>query len=256
MEKGVVIFHKMNGCGNDFVVIDRKKLDRDLTLNEIKLLCDRNYGIGCDQLLIFELKKTDALELLVYNKDGTLAANCGNGVRCLGLLIKILKGEDKLEIKIVGGNTSKVKILSFDGLMSGSVYASLGPCSTTDNDDGVNVKIGNEHLVIQLDNLSNVDMGYGRYLSEKRKLNVSFVECHESKAKVRVYEKGAGETKSCGSAAAAVHAALGDSNETEVEFVISGEVIRAGSEVDENQSRNCYIIGKAEVVYEGEFYLK
>ena len=56
--KGSLKFYKMQGCGNDFVVVDKKQLRDDLKHEQIKWICDRNYGVGCDQLLIFNLKKT------------------------------------------------------------------------------------------------------------------------------------------------------------------------------------------------------
>ncbi len=249
-------FYKMQGCGNDFVVIDKKHLQNDLKDEQIKLLCDRNYGIGCDQLLIFNLKKTGIIELLIYNQDGSVALNCGNGIRCIGMLMQILKGKKTTEIQNIGGSRVKTIVLETNNSLKGEVYAELGEYSIEQNDDGVDVYIGNKHLVIPFDNLSNVDMGYGKYLSEKRDTNVSFAEYGDSYAKVMVYERGVGETKACGSAAAAVQLAFMDSREISVEFVNSGEIIRAGNKIGASGNSIAYIIGSAELVYDGNFYLK
>jgi diaminopimelate epimerase len=250
-----VKFYKMQGSGNDFVVINNEDLKVKLTTDDIKLLADRNYGIGCDQLLLFDIKKSGIVELLIYNKDGSTALNCGNGLRCIGLLLKIQKQTDEVEIKIKGGNKAKTRVLKLLSDTEGEIYTELGEYSMSDNDDGVDVYIGNPHLVIPIDNLSNVDMGYGEYLSKKRDKNISFAQYDDNSAKVRVYERGAGETNACGSAAAAVQLAFMHSKEIDVKFVVSGEIITAGNKTESDGNSISYIKGPAKLLYEGNFFL-
>jgi diaminopimelate epimerase len=254
--KSVLKFYKMQGCGNDFIVIDKKQLKDDLKHEQIKLICDRNYGVGCDQLLIFNTKKNGVVELLIYNQDASIALNCGNGIRCIGMLMYILKEKKEVEVQITGSNEVKTTVLSNNSPLSGTVYAELGEYSRVQNDDGMDVYIGNKHLVIPFDNLSDVDIAYGKYLSEKRDTNVSFVEYNGLHAKARVYERGVGETKACGSAAAAIQIASMNSYEISVEFVNSGKIIKAGSKLNANGNNIAYIIGAAELVYDGNFYFK
>jgi diaminopimelate epimerase len=248
-------FYKMQGSGNDFVVINNADLEIELTIDDIKLLTNRNYGIGCDQLLVFDIKKSGIVELSIFNKDGSIALNCGNGLRCIGLLLKILKQIDEAEIQIKGGSKVKTKILNLYNNTQGEVYAELGEYSMFDNDDGVDVYIGNSHLVIPIDNLSNVDMGYSEYLSKKRDKNISFAQYSDNSAKVRVYERGAGETNACGSAAAAVQLAFMHSKEIDVKFAVSGEIITAGNKIGSDDKSISYIKGPAKLLYEGNFYL-
>jgi diaminopimelate epimerase len=254
-KKNTIKFFKMQGSGNDFIVIDKNHLKRELTTDDIKLLANRNYGIGCDQLLVFDIKKSGIVELFIYNKDGSTALNCGNGLRCIGLLLKIQKQINEVEIKINGGNKAKTSVLKLYSDTEGEIYTELGEYSMSDNDDGVDVYIGNPHLVIPIDNLSNVDMGYGEYLSKKRDKNISFAQYDDNSAKVRVYERGAGETNACGSAAAAVQLAFMNSKEIDVKFVVSGETITAGSKTDINGKSISYIKGPAKLLYEGNFFL-
>ena len=85
--------------------------------------------------------------------------------------MKIQKQTDEVEIQIKGGNKAKTRVLKLLSDTEGEIYTELGEYSMSDNDDGVDVYIGNPHLVIPIDNLSNVDMGYGEYLSKKRNKN-------------------------------------------------------------------------------------
>ena len=241
-------FYKMEGTGNDFVVINKKIA---LTTEQITLICNRHYGIGCDQLIIIANIKNEIVKIKIFNSDGSQAFSCGNGIRCVGLLMKILHDKNELKVQVVGGNLTYTKVNKMYNKMRGVIYAELGPYNIIQTDDGHIVEIGNKHLIVVLDKISDADMGYGEYLSKKLDLNVSFVEMYNSRAKVLVYERGAGITNGCGSAAAAIHVAKYQTTETEIFFTNSGERIIAGNI---NQI-GVYIIADAKLAFSGIFYL-
>ena len=82
-------FTKMQGCGNDFVIIDNRNQQIELNKDEIKLLCDRNYGIGCDQLVVINdnHKNNVSTYALFWNSDGSVSATCGNATRCVANIL-------------------------------------------------------------------------------------------------------------------------------------------------------------------------
>jgi diaminopimelate epimerase len=245
-------FYKMQGCGNDFIIIDELQLKQQLTKEQVIFLCNRHYGIGCDQLIIFNYEKNTKVKIQIYNSNGSVAYSCGNGIRCIGFLMKILHNKNEVNIQVVGGNTTYTKLIESSGNSFATIYAELGKYTVNQNDDGYLVKIGNKHLVIVVDNIKNVDMGYGEYLSKKHNINVSFVEYFSSNAIARVYESGSGETMACGSAAAAIHISNETNiDETQIMFAKSSEKIIAGIK---NKSV-AYIIGGATFVYKGKIKL-
>lgn len=236
----------MEGTGNDFVVINDKI---DFTTEQIQLICNRHYGIGCDQLIIIDKNKNDTNDMMIFNSNGSQAFSCGNGIRCIGLLMKILLNQDKTEIKVAGGNLTHTKIIKLHNENSGLIYAQLGNYTVTKTDDGFIVEIGNKHLVIEVDKIEYADIAYAKYLSKKLDLNVSYVEFSNFKAIALTYERGVGLTKACGSATAAIHIVRQSSQETEVLFNNSGEKLLAGGE------KNIYIVADARLVFSGTFYL-
>ena len=95
-------FTKMQSLGNDFVIIDQLKSTYKISKKEIKRISDRNYGIGCDQLLIIERsnKKEIAFKYKIYNKDGSESGQCGNGAKCVARYYFDKYCKNKIEINI------------------------------------------------------------------------------------------------------------------------------------------------------------
>ena len=81
----------MHGCGNDFVIIDNRNKQVQLNEDEIKLLCDRHYGIGCDQLVVISENNKDNVSTyaLFWNSDGSVSATCGNATRCIASILSV-----------------------------------------------------------------------------------------------------------------------------------------------------------------------
>ena len=105
-------FHKMNGAGNDFVVIDNRLLDINLSREQIALLCDRQRGVGADGLLAVEPAEAGAdFKFRYYNADGGEAEMCGNGARCFG----------KFTAMLMGGDTDHVTFETIAGTLSADI---------------------------------------------------------------------------------------------------------------------------------------
>lgn len=240
-------FYKMEGTGNDFVVINEKI---NLTVQQVKKICNRHYGVGCDQLIVVEERNNNTTTIRIFNSDGSQAFSCGNGIRCIGLLNKILYGDNESKVTVIGGNMTRTRVEKMYDEVSGLIYAELGSYKVSENDNGYIVEIGNKHLIIELDKISDADMGYCEYLSKKLNLNVSYVEFNTSKAVALTYERGAGLTNACGSAAAAIHITKKIDRETKIFFENSGEIVVAGGK------EKIYIVADAKLVFSGIFYFK
>ena len=218
---------KMDGLGNDFIIIDCRNKELNLTKDQIIKLCDRSF-IGCDQLIfIYKNDQSDA-ELIFYNSDGSESAACGNGTRCVAYLIS--KEENK---KIINLLTKSGK-LSSRILNLNLVETVIGQAKTNWNDipiskdvntkdlglkitdkkgnifkGGTAVNVGNPHTIFFIDNINNFNLKKIGPELENNKLfpqrcNITLASI-ENKKKIitKVWERGVGLTKACGSAACA-----------------------------------------------------
>ena len=228
----------MHGCGNDFMLINRREYSTLFALDEksIRRWADRRTGIGFDQLLVIESPSQSGIDFdyRVYNADGSESAQCGNGARCVarfvtekGLTdqktIRVRTAERIIEITVQDDNNIAVDMGAavFDperipfnpsGLVAvgerieEKMYTVKSP--TLDVCFGT-VSFGNPHAVIKVENIKTVPIAeIGVALQTHRcfpaGVNVSFVEVRDNALYARVYERGAGETQSCGSGACAV----------------------------------------------------
>ena len=97
----------MHGCGNDFVIIDNRDQKLELNNDEIKLLCDRHYGIGCDQLVVLDdtNKNNVSAYALFWNSDGSVSATCGNATRCIAAILFMETKTETLNIETQNGRS-------------------------------------------------------------------------------------------------------------------------------------------------------
>ena len=209
-------FTKMNGLGNDYIFLDGTKKEIKLSESEIKKLCDRNFGIGGDGIIIVTKASNADFGMKIYNSDGSTAEMCGNALRCLAKYTfkKRLTGDKYLKIQTDGG----IRFAKING--DGTVTANMGkPVSDfnlikLDFDidiSGYTVNAGNPHFVILQAFEERIFNEYAKKISEYRsifpyKTNVEFAEIYPDKnmVNVRVYERGSGETLACGTGATAV----------------------------------------------------
>ena len=239
---------KMDGLGNDFVIIDQRIHDFNLSKDEIIKICDRGF-IGCDQLILIKKNRTIDAGLEFYNSDGSVSGACGNGTRCVADLLA--KENNKKEIILwTSGGILRSKILD-DNLVETEIGTSKTnwneiPLSQNLNTKNLNIKIidknkkehiggtavnvGNPHVVFFVDNIEDYDLKKIGPEIENNKLfpercNVTLAKViNKNLIKVKVWERGAGLTKACGTAACAT-AVAGNikgliEKTTDIEFVL------------------------------------
>jgi len=221
-------FHKMHGLGNDFVVLDLRSQDFAMDADRAVRLADRHYGIGCDQVLVLRPpRETGQLASFeVWNADGSRAEQCGNGVRCLGLYLD-MRGETPDGPFVLGGPAGDVSLECLD---DGMVRADMGmpvfdPARIPIGAEAVDgwytiraggqdcrlgaVSMGNPHALMIVDDVEATDVAtLGAAISNHpvfpRGCNAGFAAVTDrGHIRLRVYERGAGETRACGSGACA-----------------------------------------------------
>ena len=218
---------KMDGLGNDFVIIDQREEAIHISKDQITKICDRSY-IGCDQLILIKKNKTIDAGLEFYNSDGSISGACGNGTRCVADLLA--KESNKKEIILwTSGGTLRSKILS-----NNYVETEIGIAKTNWNEiplsknldtknlkikildknnnehvGGTAINVGNPHIVFFVNEIENFDLKkigskIENYELFPEKCNVTLAKIvNRNLIKVKVWERGAGLTKACGTAACA-----------------------------------------------------
>ena len=237
---------KMDGLGNDFVIIDNRTDEIKLSSDQIIKICNRSF-IGCDQLIIMNHSEESDADLIFYNSDGSESGACGNGTRCVAYLIS--EENNKIEIIL----RTKSGVLNSKILDKNLVETVIGIPKTewkeipisqkmdtknlnlkiTDNNKneyfgGTAVNVGNPHAIFFVDKLENFnlkDIGPNLEINKlfPDRCNITLAEIKDSKKIfVKVWERGAGLTKACGSAACATAFASKinglTGNEVDIEF--------------------------------------
>jgi len=252
--------YKMDGLGNDFVIIDQRNDQFQLSKDQIKKICDRNF-IGCDQLIFIKKNKKIDAGVEFYNSDGSASAACGNGTRCVAYLLSKEMNKDKiilwtesgnLESKILGEKLVETKI---DSAKTNWNEIPLLKESDTKNLNykiidkknkeyfgGTAVNVGNPHIVFFINNIEDFNLEkIGPEIENDKlfpeKCNVTIAKIiDENNIKVKVWERGAGLTKACGTAACATAYAAKINgkvkNKTEIEF----ELGKLSIFINENES--------------------
>jgi diaminopimelate epimerase len=188
-------FIKMQACGNDYVYIDcrgRGELET-LAVGDAKNLADRHFGIGGDGVILICSSRVADCRMRIFNADGGEAKMCGNGLRCVAKLV----GGNSVRIETLVGIKTVQKIGGADG---GDLFrVSMGVVSV----DGDTVNVGNLHKVFFVDNVDN--LAVAEMVAGFNEYNVEFAEVvGEDTIKMRVVERGSGETLACGTGATAV----------------------------------------------------
>ena len=220
-------FTKMEGLGNDFVVIDATRAPFVLTTAQIRLLADRRFGVGCDQVLVVEAGREDAdFRYRIFNADGGEVEQCGNGARCFVVYVREHGLTDRREIRVETAGGIIVPRLEDDG----EVVVDMGVPRFAPSDipfidgtgalvesldvDGTRVaisavSIGNPHAVQRVDDVDRAPVAILGPLIERhprfpQRVNAGFMQIVDrATIRLRVYERGAGETLACGTGACA-----------------------------------------------------
>lgn len=252
-------FHKYQGTGNDFVMIDNRQDNfpkNDVVL--IEKLCNRHFGIGADGLILLENDSATDFRMVYYNSDGNESSMCGNGGRCLVAFAKSLN---------VFNN--QAKFMATDGLHKAAILDN-GNISLQMKDvkdmkiytDYVFLNTGSPHHVMIVNDLNNFDVKTNgaaiRYsdLYGKTGSNVNFVnQISENHFRLRTYERGVeDETLSCGTGATATAIAMnaiGKSNSNVINLDVEGGKLKVSFDKIKNDYLNVFLEGAAEFVFEG-----
>lgn len=269
-------FYKLQAAGNDVVLLDQTSLRVPNAGRLAKKICDRKFGVGADQLVLLEKSRKADFKVFFYNPDGSMAEMCGNGIRCVGRYLRETEKTKRKELQIetvVG--IRKLKIFSKE------VKADLGAPVLKGKDIPVHlsgriinrpVKIeskefritclsfGNPHCVIFQENVDQFPVErYGPLIENfhlfPKRVNVSFVHVlTPSELRMRVWERGVGETLACGTAAAAalVASCLNGYTDKEAQVTLPGGKLHVSWDRDKGAT---WLSGPAQMVFKGEIVL-
>jgi diaminopimelate epimerase len=205
-------FTKMHGAGNDFVVLDCLAAPFDLNPSQIRKIADRHRGVGCDQMLVVEKpSRPDAdFRYRIFNADGGEVEQCGNGARCFVRFVHDRGLTDKREIRVETLGGLIVPKLEDDG----EVTVNMGPpvLEGEERIEGVELTIlsmGNPHAVQIVEDVDHAPVATQGPVLEHHprfpnRVNAGYLQIQgRNNARLRVWERGAGETLSCGTGACA-----------------------------------------------------
>ncbi|MDO3384442.1 diaminopimelate epimerase [Gilvimarinus sp. SDUM040013] len=222
-------FTKMHGLGNDFVVIDGISQKVKLSPEKIRKLADRHFGVGCDQVLLVEVPNNPDVDFCyrIFNADGSEVENCGNGARCFARFVRDrrLTGKSEIRVQTASGQMT-LKVRSDDQVSVDMGVPKLAPAEIPfqadaeapeyilELEDGSRLSIGavsmgNPHAVALVDDVDTAPVAsqgpqveaHSRF---PQRVNAGFMQvCGRSEVRLRVYERGVGETLACGTGACA-----------------------------------------------------
>lgn len=275
----LINFTKMHGLGNDFVVIDALSQPVALTPAQLRFIADRHFGIGCDQILLVEAPTVPGVDFRyrIYNADGGEVEQCGNGVRCFArfVLDKHLTTRHDISVETNAG------IISTQVGANGLITVNMGVPQFAPADipfiadtqalaytldvagQHVNigaVSMGNPHAIMQVDNVDTAPVAtLGPQIEQHarfpRRVNAGFMQIIDrSHIRLRVYERGVGETRACGTgacAAVAVGRQQGLLDETVTVDLPGGTLLIRWAE----EGRPVWMTGPAVSVFEGKIEL-
>lgn len=221
-------FSKMHGLGNDFVVLDGIRQSVTLTPEQLRYLADRNFGVGCDQILLVEKAEQSGVDFRyrIFNADGGEVEQCGNGARCFVRFVHDQGLTEKREIRVETKRGLITPRLEANGLVTvdmGEPRFQPDEIPFLHDDDVVIynldvadetleisvVSMGNPHAVQVVDSVDTAPVGEHGPLIENharfpQRVNAGFMQIVDKHAiKLRVFERGSGETLACGTGACA-----------------------------------------------------
>ncbi len=264
-------FIKMHGLGNDFVVLDGRGAPLSIGDEAARTISDRRTGVGCDQLIVIEPPRNGRADAFVRfrNADGGEVEACGNGTRCVARLLMEEKGVDRIAVETAAG------LLEARRTGDGRITVDMGPARLDWRDiplaracdtahlplalgplrDPVAVNVGNPHAVFFVDDAAAVDIErLGPELERDplfpERANIEVVQVLDrARLRMRVWERGVGVTRACGSGAcaAAVAAHRRDLADRRATVVLDGGEL----EIDWREDGHVLMTGAAEISFRG-----
>lgn len=280
--KRKIKFVKMHGLGNDFVIIDRISQPFTISTELMARIGHRTLGVGCDQILIVDPPSQPEYDFnyRIFNANGEEVEQCGNGARCFGRYVFEKGLTEKSEIT-VGCLANPISINLAD---PNHIEAFLGTPKFAPNSKHFNVKhlkklstgrykltidhqikeatllsIGNPHCVLSVPSVKDAKTEYiGKLLQQDicfpNGVNVSFVEVlARNHIKLRVYERGVGETQACGTAACA--SVIAGVLQNELNQTVQVDMPGGSLEVSWDKQKGVSICGSTNIVFEGRFVI-
>jgi diaminopimelate epimerase len=273
-------FTKMQGLGNDYVYMNCTKSGEPKDIISLaKFVSNRHFGIGSDGLILICKSNTCDFKMRMFNADGTEAQMCGNGIRCVGkfvydkgltskteITIETLAGIKNLKLQLVKDKVETVEVDMGEPILEPEcipVIANEYPVKNLKlQAEGKEfiftcVSVGNPHAITIVNNLENFDVEkYGKKLEVDthfpEKANIEFVQIVDKNTiKMRVWERGSGETFACGTGASAVAVACNLNGLTESDVTV--KLLGGDLKLKWNKENNhIYMTGPAVTVFEGE----
>ena len=275
-------FTKMHGIGNDYVYVNCFQEKVDNPSEVAKFVSDRHFGVGSDGLILIKPSQIADCEMDMYNLDGSQGAMCGNGIRCVAkyvydygivpkttLRIATKSGIRELNLTVENGKVSLVRVNMGSPILEASKIPVVSDQSQAVNQPiKVNghtyyftgVSMGNPHAVVYLDDVDNLDIEKIGPAFEKHpvfpdRVNTEFVKVIDRKTlKMRVWERGSGETLACGTGACAVAVSSILNNLTGEEVTV--KLLGGDLKIHWDRLENLvYMTGPATTVFDGEITL-
>ena len=265
-----LVAYKMDGLGNDFIIFDQRKKPVSLTKEQIIKISDRN-NIGCDQVIFIENDENSNVFLKFYNSDGGEISACGNGSRCVAYLLMrennnkkislrtkvgILQAElnDKNLVCINMGQPNFVwdKIPLVKKMDNKNLEIKISGVDGTEITGGFSLSIGNPHVIFFVEDFNRFNLKeigpkieHHNYFPEKCNVTLASIK-NKNRVKVKVWERGVGLTKACGTAACAtaVSGAILKLSERCVDIEFTEGLLN----IDWKKDNNIYMTGKVSEV--------
>ena len=272
-----VNFYKMNGAGNEFVIVDNSRNEYLITKSLIEKMSNKTTGPGCDQFISIEKINKNNVDIKIWNKDGSTAEACGNASRCVAKIMFEKKHVNEINLNMhslrhicnltehgdIRVNMGKAQTqwkkipttFKIDNTLHFNYDFQITPLKNIQ--DVCLVNIGNPHIIFFCKNLSNLNVNeIGPKIENHEifpeRINVSFANIIDrNNIDLIVWERGAGITKACGTAAAAVAFAANklDLSETNVYINLPGGKLQIDIDIKDNIFKS----GPAELEYIDEF---
>lgn len=275
-------FTKMQGCGNDYIYVDcTKKMIEHIPETAIKV-SDRHFGIGSDGLIVIGSSTTADFMMDIYNNDGSRAQMCGNGIRCVAkyvydngltqkkrITVETLSGIKELDLTVEDGKVSLVTVNMGSPITKPSLIPVISdkeqvvkePLTIDGKEYEITcVSMGNPHAVVFVNDTDNLPLEKLGPLFEHHKIfpervNTEFIQIESrNHIKMRVWERGSGETLACGTGACASVVACILNGITDHEVTVS----LLGGELQiryDEQNNTVFMTGPATKVFDGEIDL-
>lgn len=272
-------FTKMHGLGNDFVMIDAVSQPVELSEDQLRTLGDRHFGVGCDQILMVEPPPDDSVDFRyrIFNADGGEVEQCGNGARCFARFVHDRGLTDKTSIRVLTAGGIIAPQLQDDGRVTVDMgkprlepreipFQAKGrqrsyPLKVAGEDVELGVaSMGNPHAVLRVANvddapLDTIGARLERHPRFPQRVNVGFMQVISRQTiRLRVYERGVGETLACGTGACAAVVVGIDQGLLDAKV----RVVLRGGELDiawKGGKAPVLMTGPAESVFEGQITL-